>query len=87
MVIFLRRHWFNLFIQLFPFILLTLLLLVVHFLILFFLGPEWLSATELEIARLAAALFGLFLWAFIFIVFLDYYLDIWIVTDQRIVNI
>ena len=36
---------------------------------------------------LGGSLFFLFAWLFLFQAFLDYYLDVWIVTDRRILNI
>lgn len=36
---------------------------------------------------LGGSLFFLFCWLFLFQVFLDYYLDVWVVTNKRILNI
>jgi len=87
LIIFLRRHWINLFVQLFPFLVLIIILFAAYFLTYFFMDINILSSFEWQILRFAAALFSLFLWSFIFVVFIDYYLDVWIVTDCRIVNI
>ena len=87
LVIFLRRHWINLFFQLLPFITLIFVLFLSYFFFLFFLGSKILSPIEWQFIQLGMALFSLFLWSFIFVVFIDYYLDVWIVTNERIVNI
>lgn len=36
---------------------------------------------------LAGSMFFLFCWLFLFQAFLDYYLDVWVVTNHRIINI
>lgn len=87
LIIFLRRHWINLFFQLFPFIALIFLLFLSYFLFFFFLGSKILNPIEWQFIQLGMALFSLFLWSFIFVVFIDYYLDVWIVTNERIVNV
>jgi len=87
LIILLRRHWINLFAQLFPFAALILILFIAYLFFYIFLGPRLLNPIELEFIHLATSLFVLFLWSFIFVVFIDYYLDVWIVTNSRIVNI
>lgn len=87
LIIFLRRHWINLFVQLLPFLILALMLFAATFLFFLFTGPGILNPAEQQLIQLVMAVFSLFLWSFIFVVFIDYYLDIWIVTNQRIVNI
>ncbi|MBM3256610.1 MAG: PH domain-containing protein [Candidatus Moranbacteria bacterium] len=87
LILFLRRHWINLFGQLFPFAAIIVLLFVIFLLFDYFIGFDLISDLEMQMLRFAIALFALFLWSFVFIVFIDYYLDIWIVTEQRIVDI
>lgn len=36
---------------------------------------------------LAASAYILFIWLFLFFSFIDYYLDIWIITNERIINV
>jgi len=86
LILFLRRHWLNLFARIFPMLALILLiiiffLIIIPFNIVIFKGGEW------ELLRFFVALFSLFVWAVLFVRLVDYYLDIWIVTDQRIINI
>lgn len=87
LIIFLRRHWVNLFIQLFPFLAVIIILCAAFLSFSFLLEPKSLAPIERHLIQFAAAIFSLFLWAFIFIVFIDYYLDVWVVTNKRIVNI
>jgi hypothetical protein len=36
---------------------------------------------------LAVSVYGLFVWLFLFFSFIDYYLDVWIITSERIIDI
>jgi len=87
LIIFLRRHWINLLTQLFPFLILTLVLPVIYFSSLYLLNVKIINDFQWDLIRLAVALLSLLLWSFLFVVFIDYYLDVWIVTNERIVNI
>lgn len=87
LIIFLRRHWINLLVQLLPFLIIVLILFIAYITLYYFTGLNIIDPLEWQFIRLAVALFSLFLWSFVFVVFIDYYLDIWIVTDYRIVNI
>lgn len=50
--------------------------------------PLWLeSQTTVLLFVLGGSLFFLFAWLFLFQAFMDFYLDIWIVTNRRILNI
>lgn len=50
--------------------------------------PLWLeSQTAVLLFVLGGSLFFLFAWLFLFQAFMDFYLDIWIVTNRRILNI
>jgi PH (Pleckstrin Homology) domain-containing protein len=83
----LRRHWF----VLVPSVLLFLFLAALPFFLRLILpagllallrGSVWEGAATIGIAA-----YYLFLWLFFFTIIVDYYLDVWIVTDERIVNI
>lgn len=86
-----RRHWFVLFLRLLsllPFIFIPLLLFIV-------LGAAPTQESGLFLMKGSAASFAVFLlfswflfvWIGAFIVWTDYYLDVLIVTDKRIINI
>jgi len=83
-ILFLRRHWLVLIFKLFPalFFLIALLLVL-------FLRDFWLIMLGWEKAffDLFFASLWMFFWILLFIIWIDYYLDVWIVTDQRIINI
>ncbi len=87
----LRRHWIialligikYIFFLLFP-------ILVTIFMSSFFSENinKILSGTfSYPVLIMAFSLFYLFVWIFFFHAWIDYYLDVWIVTDKRIVNI
>jgi len=81
-----HRHWFNIFLQYVGIGCTTLLLIVI-----FSVLPQSasLSSDILPPAFLAFLLntFLLFIWLYAFLVWVDYYFDVWIITSQRIVNI
>lgn len=87
-VLFLRRHWsivarivvFYVFLGLIP---LVLGILAFQFTDLFADPSSFVYA----LAVLAASLFEFFLLTLFFRAWIDYYLDVWIVTNERIVNI
>lgn len=83
LVIFLRRHWINLFLQIWPLLTFLILISIVYF-ILINLGA---IGDEEIFVSFGAAVISLFLWAFLFFIFIDYYLDVWVITNERIVNI
>lgn len=86
-ILLVRRHIFILLIKLFFWIFLTL---VPPLLYLMFRETEsHLSAQEFFIPFLIVFLgaFYLTLWLFMLHTFIDYYLDVWIVTNERILNI
>jgi hypothetical protein len=82
----LRRHWFVLFTRLIFVIIATITLVIVYFLF------RDLNTNLQESAFHNLLIFGesiatLFIWNFFFILWIDYYLDVWIVTNERIINI
>jgi uncharacterized membrane protein YdbT with pleckstrin-like domain len=84
-----RRHWFFLVTKLFA----LLPLVIISFVIIFFTessGAEYFSFTQKNgTAFIVFLLFTwlLFLWVIAFIMWTNFYLDVLIVTDHRIINI
>lgn len=81
-----HRHWFNIFIQFIPFIL-GLLLVVGTFIGFGLLYPELLGNIDRTLFLFIENTLLVFLWFFAFLIWIDYYLDVWIITNKRIVNI
>lgn len=81
-----HRHWFNI---LSHFV--TILILTISTVIFFFFAPLVTSAFEITLNTsllffITSTLF-LFLWVYAFFIWIDYYFDVWIITDERILNI
>ncbi len=82
-----RRDMFILFKKVMFFVLLTILpLLFFYFLI--FANPQIMNGTvSYPLLVLGASAYYLSIWLFFFFSFIDYYLDVWIITNQRIIDI
>jgi hypothetical protein len=85
-IIVLRRHWLTFIFQFMPIIVGVVLLVAGHFLIVEFM-PEILAGGGEEILFFAESLVMMILWLVAFIFWIDYYFDVWIITDRRIVDI
>lgn len=85
-LIFLRRHWIALFKVIMTFILLVVLVILLDIGSYYFTNV-WKSQVGYPLMVLANSAYFLFVMLFSFANFVDYYLDVWIVTNKRIVNI
>lgn len=86
-VLFLRRHWFAPARIVVVFCIL-IAIPVFGYVVLDNLVASWMSSPLLgPIVSLLLILYVLAVWLFSFMEFTDYYLDTWIVTTQRIINI
>ena len=85
-ILILRRHWWVIFKIIFLYGILLMLPLLAHN---FFANYTDLLDSEvvLIIFNLLISIFYIFIITFFFRAWLDYYLDIWIITSERIVNI
>jgi len=85
--LFLRRHWITITTQLISFA----ILLVVPFLLSVVFWSDLVQLLKHNIfgplITIAASIYILAIWLYAFIEFTDYYLDTWIVTNERILNI
>lgn len=85
-ILLLRRHWFILATKIASLIFFVLAILAAYYLLLKFLpGITESDFYPVIVVVLIAA--GLFIWAKFFGIWNDYYLDVWIVTTDRIINI
>jgi hypothetical protein len=86
-VLFLRRHWVALFAIIVAFFFLVGVPLLIGWFffdtIELWLNHPWLG----PLIVLASSAYFLSIWLFAFLEFTDYYLDTWIVTNERIINI
>jgi hypothetical protein len=81
-----HRHWFNILVQFIPF-LLGLAVIVGVFVFFTFVYPEAFVAIDQRLFAFVESALLIFLWLFAFLIWIDYYLDVWIITNKRIVNI
>lgn len=82
----LHRHWFNLIIQLIPAFVMCAIMISS-----FVLYPYLFSGFTDDGMRIVFFFINSFLfllmWIYCFVIWFDYYLDIWIMTSERIVNV
>lgn len=81
-----HRHWFNIFLHLFVVIALGVLL-VGSFLILPLVFPDLKDEIALRFSYFLQNTLFIFLWIYGFLIWIDYYFDVWVITNERIVNI
>jgi uncharacterized membrane protein YdbT with pleckstrin-like domain len=82
----LHRHWFSILSQFFVIFVMLLLFFGSYGLTAFF----YANGGDPSLSPLFAFLrnlFFIFIWITFFVIWIDYYFDVWIVTDKRIVNI
>lgn len=86
-ILLLRRHSFVIIIKLILWIFIALLPIPFYFILGGFLSNIIPAVLIAPLMYLVISLFYLFVWMFIFFAFIDYYLDVWLVTSERIINI
>ena len=81
-----HRHWFNIVIQ-FIFVVLCSFFILGSLSALPLLFPDMIDTGAVPFFHFIQNTLFLFLWLFGFLVWIDYYFDVWIITNERIVNI
>lgn len=81
-----HRHWFDILSHLFLPVFLTLILATAAFSVPASV-PEILGGEIRDFVAFLANSLLLFLWLYLFLVWIDVYFDVWIVTNERIVNV
>ncbi len=81
-----HRHWFNILSHFIAIIFLTL-----GTLLFFFLAPMAAQALTLSLSPALVSFIAttllLFLWLYAFFIWIDYYFDVWVITEERILNV
>lgn len=78
-----RRHWLNIAQQYFIIIGIVFLMIIsLNILPMYFIEND-----ELPVFMFVQSLLAIVLWIYSFIIWIDFYFDVWIITDKRIVNI
>ena len=85
-ILFLRRHWF-IFLRRLIFVILSIIVLVLIYAFFNFLESGFAQSDYYNLLLFAESLGTLFIWNLFFILWIDFYLDAWIVTNERIINI
>lgn len=81
-----HRHWFNIILQYIGIGCATVLLVVI-FSVLPKAAPITADALPPLLLLFLLNTFLLFIWLYVFLIWVDYYFDVWIITNERIVNI
>jgi len=81
-----HRHWFNILANLFVVVVLSFVL-IGSLLFLPLLFPEFINEKNWKALVFVENTMFIFLWLYGFLVWIDYYFDVWIITNERIVNI
>lgn len=81
-----HRHWFNVFLELIPAFVIFAIMIAgfAYYPTLFENAPHSNLRTVYFFTN---SLFLLLMWIYCFVIWFDYYLDIWIMTSERIVNV
>jgi len=89
-----RKHWFVLVEKLFPLFFMLFLPLVLFFVIRFIVenaGEEVAQGIERSLSGAAIVFLSLlwmfFIWIWGFVIWTDYYLDVWVITNKRIFDV
>lgn len=88
LILFVRRHWIVIIFEHLMFIAIGIIPVIIYY----FLEGAYPLAIDpngpfYAPIVLVATIFYLFIWMFLYNTYLDYYLDVWIVTNKRIINI
>jgi len=81
-----RRHWFDIFLQLL-FVFAMIFLLIASFTSIPALFPIMEKKSFNILFIFAESLFAMIIWVCFALIWVDYYFDVWIITNKRIVNI
>jgi len=86
-IILIRRHWFIILVKILFWALAALMPLLFFFLAQDLFAAIFTNETMYPIFVLFVSIYYLYMWLFTFTSFVDYYLDVWIVTNKKIINI
>jgi len=81
-----HRHWFNMFLQYIP-ILILLAVMIVSYSLQPYIFSDFTNEAGRKLFYFVQSFLLLCIWIYGFVIWFDYYLDIWIITNKRIVNV
>lgn len=85
-IIVLRRHWLTFIIQFMPIVAGVVCIILVHFFVIEFMSEVLINGGQ-DVLFFVESLMAMILWLIAFVFWVDYYFDVWIITDCRIVDI
>lgn len=90
-VLYLRRHWFPFLVEIIRYVLLLIVPLLFAWVIREYVPDRWdylFDGTMKEVViKLALSVYYFGVWIFFWTSWVDYYLDVWLVTNERIISI
>lgn len=86
-ILYLRRHWFVFFRRILLFLVKAVVPVLVYVGLVNFLPDIFNNIPLITLLFLAAGIYYLFIWVIFFNSWIDYYLDIWVVTDKQVINV
>lgn len=86
-ILYLRRHWFVFFRRILLFLAEAAVPILVYIGLVNFLSDIFNNQPLITLLFLAAGIYYLFIWVIFFNSWLDYYLDVWVVTDKQIIAV
>jgi hypothetical protein len=86
-ILYLRRHWFIFFKKILIFIVEAIIPILIYLGLVNFAPDTFNNQALMAILVLAASLYYLFIWVVLFYNWLDYYLDIWVITDKQVIDV
>lgn len=81
-----HRHWFNISLHYIAGIILTGIVFIA-FIVVPAVFPTILTAIHPSLFYFVFNTFVLLMWIYAFLIWIDYYFDVWVITNERIVNI
>lgn len=85
-ILLLRRHWFIITLKFLFWAVVALMPALLYIMLQQIFPSLFVSYTAEVIIVLFLSAYYLFVWLFAFNTFVDYYLDVWVVTNERIIN-
>ena len=86
-ILLLRRHWFIILRKLLFWAVVAIMPVLFYLLAFDIIEPLFTGSLTHPLFVLFVSVYYLYIWLFAFHSFVDYYLDVWIVTNKRIINI
>jgi len=85
-ILVIRRHWLTFIFQFMPIIVGIVVVISAYYFAIEFI-PEITTGQGEDILLFVVSLIAMILWLVAFVFWIDYYFDVWIITDRRIIDI